>query len=100
MERIGSSWWQDCSRSLPWQRTAKHTAARSHADDYVFLDHTLQAQFTDLWSHEKLGLRLVPTLVPRGSLWCDQSIAGPSEAAFRLVGVLLWILGSVHHAAC
>jgi hypothetical protein len=68
------------------------------ADDYVFLDHTLQARFTDLWSTKNSDFGWYRPWSREVHFWCIQSIAGPSEAAFRLVGVLLWITGLVLYA--
>ena len=61
-------------------------------DDYVFLDKTRTASFSDLWSLENTDFGWYRPWSREVHFWLLQRVAGVQEAAFRVAGVVLWIV--------
>src|SRR5262245_2972765 len=60
------------------------------SDDYVFLDHTLNAPFRSLWSRSHTDFGWYRPWSREFHFWAVTHLAGPSEIAFRCVGIALW----------
>lgn len=62
------------------------------ADDYLFLDETLNASFTSLWSFDHIAFDWYRPWSREVHFWAVQQIAGLSPSAFRLFGMGLWLV--------
>jgi hypothetical protein len=68
-------------------------------DDYVFLDKTRDASFTALWSFRNVDFGWYRPWSRELHFWALQRLFGPNETAFRLFGVVLWIVALGLYAA-
>src|SRR5437762_8561890 len=68
-------------------------------DDYVFLDETRDAKFLDLWSFKNVIFDWYRPWSRELHFWVLQRVAGFHEIAYRLFGVILWIVALSLYAA-
>ena len=62
-------------------------------DDYVFLDKTRFARFTELWSFANTNFGWYRPWSRELHFWVLQRLVGAHELAFRTVSVMLWLWG-------
>jgi hypothetical protein len=68
-------------------------------DDYVFLDKTRTAGFLDLWSRGNTDFGWYRPWSREFHFWLLQRTVGLNEAAYRLVGLTLWVAALCLYAA-
>jgi len=68
-------------------------------DDYVFLDKTREATFTQLWSRKNADFGWYRPWSREMHFWALQHVVGLHEIAFRIASALLWIIALCTYAA-
>ena len=68
-------------------------------DDYIFLDKTRDASFTELWSFKNVDFGWYRPWSRELHFWLLQRVAGLHEVAYRVFGVMLWIVALCFYAA-
>ena len=60
-------------------------------DDYVFLDHVLDASFAEVWSRENVHFGWYRPWSREFHFWSIERVAGLSETSFRVVAIIIWV---------